>query len=142
MKQNETNKKLRLTFGIFRGSNTEMFAEDGGEVGQIRESYRISHLRHIDFLLFQEPCSLFQSDVTDKLTGGDSRQFLHLTMQLYTADTHLLGQTLHIEIAVGDILIDGFHDTFHQHLVVAAHLRLVNLFRLSLLCTGILTFQA
>ena len=62
-------------------------------------------------------------------------------MQLGTADTHLLRQHLHIEVAVRQVLVDGLHDAFHQHLIIAFHLNDFQLVGL-LLCTRELALQA
>ena len=62
-------------------------------------------------------------------------------MQLGTADTHLLGQHVDIEVAVGEVLVDGFHDTLHQQLVVALDLGSFHLVGLSL-GSRVLTLQA
>ena len=45
-------------------------------------------------------------------------------MQLRTADTYLFGKFLHIEIRIGKILIDTFHNPIHQIVVIALHLYL------------------
>ena len=58
-------------------------------------------------------------------------------MQLGTADADLLGEHIDIEVAVGEVLVDGLHDALHEHLVVATHLGLLHLVNL-LLGTAVL----
>jgi len=40
--------------GILRGREAEVLAEDGREVGQVREAYGVGHLRDVDLLLLQQ----------------------------------------------------------------------------------------
>ena len=49
--------------------------------------------------------------------GRLSRQFLHLTVQVYTADAHLVGYLVNAEFGVVQILVDGRHDALQQFLV-------------------------
>ena len=58
-----------------------------------------------------------------------------------TADACLLGQLLYVEVWIGEVGVDAFHDAFHQSIIVALHLYLVYLFLLSL-CPGVLTTDA
>ena len=62
-------------------------------------------------------------------------------MQLGAADANLLGQHVDIEVAIRQILVNGFHNTFHQQLVVALDLRRLHLVCLHL-CTAVLALQA
>ena len=110
-----------------------MFLEHGGEMGLVIESHSVGHLCDIDLLLTDETGSLLQSEVTDEVAGRDTCDLLHLAVQLGTTDTHLLGELLHVEIGILDVLVDTFHDTIHQHIVVAFHLYLLHFL---LLCLG------
>ena len=47
-----------LLFGIFGGGASEVFLENGGEIGLIVESHGVGYLRNIDFALFDETSSL------------------------------------------------------------------------------------
>ena len=132
---------LSFALDVFGGRHAEMLAEDSGEVSQVGEAYGIGHLGDVDFLLLQQTCGLLQTDVADELAGGDARQLLHLAVELCAADAHLLRQHVDVEVAVGQVLVDGFHDALHQQLVVALHLGLLHAVGL-LLCAAVLAFQA
>ena len=80
----------------------------------IAETYGIGHLRNIDLLFLQQAHGLFEPDVTDELAHGQTCQFLHLAVELRTADTYLTGKHVNIEIAVRQVGVHSFHDTFHQ----------------------------
>ena len=71
---------LLFGFCIFCRCDTEVFLEDGREVGLVVETYRVGYLCDVDFLLADESGSLFQSQIADELTGRDARHLLHLTM--------------------------------------------------------------
>ena len=62
-------------------------------------------------------------------------------MQLGTADTHVGGEALDVEVGVRQVGVDGFHDALHQSVVVAFHLDVLYLVLLSL-CTGEFASQA
>ena len=91
-----------------------MFAEDGREVGKIREPYGIGYLRDVDFLLLKQAGSLLQTDVADELAGGDAGHLLHLAVQLCTADAYLLGEHIDIEVAVREVLVDHLDGLYHE----------------------------
>ena len=78
----------RLLFGVLRRSHTEVFAEDGREVGKVREAYGIGHLGDVDLLFLEQAGSLLEADVTDKFAGRDTGQLLHLAVELCTADAY------------------------------------------------------
>ena len=60
--------------------------------------------------------------------GCLSRQFLHLAMQVYTADTHLLGYHVDAQVGVVQVLVDGLHHALQQFLVGRLHLYVLHLF--------------
>lgn len=108
-----------MLLGILARRNTEMFLEHGREVCLIAETYGISHLGHVDSSFTYEPCGLFQSQVTYKLSRGDAGNLFHLAMQVGTADSDFLDKLLHVEIRIAQILVQAFHDTFHELVIVA-----------------------
>ena len=117
-----------------------MPAEDGGEVGEVREADGVGHLGDVQLLLAQQTGGLLQADVTQELAGGDAGHLLHLAVELCTADAYLLGEHIDVEVAVGEVLVDGLHDTFHEQLVVALDIGRLDLVGL-LLGAAVLALQ-
>ena len=62
-------------------------------------------------------------------------------MELCTADTYLLGKFLYIEVGIGKVGVDIFHHAFHQGIVIALYLNLLNL-RLLALCSAVFAADA
>ena len=53
-------------------------------------------------------------------------------MQLGTADAYIFCQFLNVEVRVGEVLVHIFHHSFHESVVIALYLYLLNLSLLSL----------
>lgn len=53
-----------------RGTDAEVFLEDGGEIGLVVEAHGISHLRDIDASLLEELLGLFQTQVAAAFALG------------------------------------------------------------------------
>ena len=111
--------------------------EDGGEGGRITESAGVHHLGDVLVLVCQQVRRLFQSQVTDKVVRCLVRQLLHLTVEVYTTDSHLVGNHVHAKVGVVDILVDHVHHALQQLLVGRLHLHLFHLTLLTLV-TGVL----
>ena len=75
-----------ILFDEITRRDSKMFAEYGGEVSQVGESYGVGHLCDVQFLFAQQTCRLFEADVADELCDGQAREFLHLSVQVCTAD--------------------------------------------------------
>ena len=92
---------LGRMFGhVFGRSEAKILLESGGEVVGIDHAHGVSHLRHGDVSLLEEPRSLLHSQVAYELADGYPRHLLHPSVQLNAAKPNLGGQRLDVEVAV------------------------------------------
>src|SRR5574344_1250596 len=82
------------------------------------EAYSIGDLCDVDATFTNEACSLFQTEVADKLSCRDACDFFHLAMELGSTDTNIIGKFLYVEVRIRKIVIDAFHDALHKGIVV------------------------
>ena len=85
---------LLMLFDIFRRRDAEMLLEHRREGADIGETNGIGHLRDILLLLGQQTGRLLHPQVLNEVADGQSGELLHLSVQMGTADAHLLTDEL------------------------------------------------
>ena len=96
------------------------------EMCQIDISYAPCHLGDINPAFTEQTGSLLHPEVTQDPSAGDTRDLLHLAMQLRTTDAHVLRQYVDIEVRLRHVGIHGAHDTVHQCLVITLYLDILH----------------
>ena len=89
---------LDFIIHIFSWRHTIEFLEYGRERGGIVKATSIHDLRDIHIMTSQQISSLLQSDVANEVMRCLACQLLHLAMQVYTADSHLVSYLVDAEV--------------------------------------------
>ena len=99
-----------------------MFLEDVGKIARVAVSDTVGDLSDVDCALAEQFCSLFHAEVAEEFAGRQSRNLLHLAVELHAADANFGGQAVNIEIGISQMRIDRFHNPVHKDVVIALDL--------------------
>ena len=78
-------------------------------------------------LIAQEFGSLAQTGILDKVAWGLAGQFLHLAVQMHTTQSDLVGNKLHTQFGIRQVLVHHLHDAVHQSFVGRLQLDVIHL---------------
>lgn len=118
---------LLMFFHIVTGRHAVELLEDRREGGWIGEAAGVHDFGDVHALISQQLGSFLQADVADEVVGGLPREVLHLTVDVDTADTYLIGYHIDAQVGVVQILVDAIHDAVEEFLVGRLHAYLVDL---------------
>ena len=85
---------------------------------------------------------LLQSDVADEAVRRLIGQFLHLAVQVYTTDAHLLCYHVHTQVGIVDVFVDNLHYPLHQGIVRCLHFYLFYLVILAFIARKLIAQSA
>ena len=92
-------RMTRLEAQIFRRFHAIIGLETSGESGNRLETYRHADVRDVVIsLFFQQFARLHQAVIAHEVARRQSGDFLQPAMEVHTADAHLLGNLLHIQV--------------------------------------------
>ena len=102
---------------IFTRGHAVDALEEGGEGCRIGETACVDHLRDVHILRGQKVGGLLEAQGADEVVGRLAGQFLHLAVEVDSADAYLFGNHIDAEVGVVQLLVDGGHDAVEQFLV-------------------------
>ena len=86
-----------------------------------RESHTVCYVRYADFVVDQQVGRLLQTVRAYEVDWRHAVSFLHLTIQVHTAHTHLTRQLVHTEGRVVDMCLDGLNHLSEQLVIRAVN---------------------
>ena len=105
---------------VFWGE-AEVVVEGGGEVGVGGEADSVGHFADVGSVADEQSGGLLESEGLDEDVGGDAVTFFHLAVEVDAADAHFVGKLLDGELAVVEVLLDGFADAAKEFVVGVLH---------------------
>ena len=103
------------------GGEAEVVVEGGGEVGVGGEADSVGHFADVGSVADEQSGGLLESEGLDEDVGGNAVAFFHLAVEVDTADAHFVGKLLDGELAVVEVLLDGFADAAKEFVVGVLH---------------------